>query len=675
MAWTTATAVASTCTASSTGNRQIAVTAGTVTIGTLITGTGITGTVVVTRFVSGTLNGPGVYEIDAAITFASTTVTCTRRTHTFSGDETSFDGMAAFPGVTRLTPISAAVNAAQEYLVYGAKVAKAVNATLTLDIVTTPVCVRFAASPLNELDLNSSGGGVYINGAYTVGTGTSYLANTVFRFTRIPTGNGAADGSIRTNPTATFSWVGCTIETFAPLAFYGPTIFNYAVALGSVATASFFIGNGTTQFVGANPLTVKGMAINALVAGMTLTLSTDGSAYAIPWAFSGLLSLQNCNFGNHASGDGYLRGGASSYTISRNSNKGMKEVITPFSNGHSSSGGGRAVVRQLLQTATDSDGNPIASKTVWVPRDDGGRQDNSAYYGQALANEVLAPNQTWVTDASTGLSDTQDVRLKTFSQKTIYDIDFHVCRFSNDGADEGICNLYGYAYGYLITPSSVSLNSQLVYNNKQKYLTDSTVVQRTMATVAAYSLLNCSSITLNDYLAYYLFANYNAQTAKFGTRSGTKMIFPGSIVLDPAATFVGEVSISGTTVTIKTAVYTGDMEATGIITLLNGATINGSYTDSTGTRAALTITDLQAGSDVVISTTANPDGSGSNVIATFDSIAGTSVSYGYIFGANLIVNIAVYKPGLKAAYRTNYPLGSNNSTLPISQRIDKDYTP
>jgi hypothetical protein len=127
-------------------------------------------------------------------------------------------------------------------------------------------------------------------------------------------------------------------------------------------------------------------------------------------------------------------------------------------------------------------------------------------------------------------------------------------------------------------------------------------------------------------------------------------------------------------VTLSAGTKATTLTTTGTVTLGTGSSVNATYTDSLGTHVTLTIQVAQTGSDVVVTTTATPDGSGSNVLQTFDAISGTTAAYSYIYGTNSTVNIDVYKPGYKDVHVKSYTLPQVSSTLPISQSADRSYT-
>lgn len=81
---------------------------------------------------------------------------------------------------------------------------------------------------------------------------------------------------------------------------------------------------------------------------------------------------------------------------------------------------------------------------------------------------------------------------------------------------------------------------------------------------------------------------------------------------------------------------------------------------------ALTITDLLAGSDVVI-LAAGTD----TVLDSADQIAGTTFSYVYTVPHS--IDIGIIKPGYVTRYTYNYPLGATSASLPLKQTIDRNY--
>lgn len=80
----------------------------------------------------------------------------------------------------------------------------------------------------------------------------------------------------------------------------------------------------------------------------------------------------------------------------------------------------------------------------------------------------------------------------------------------------------------------------------------------------------------------------------------------------------------------------------------------------------LSLTGIQTGSDVVILQSGT-----TTVLETGDAIAGSSYNYAYETLQN--VDIGVFKNGFVPLYIRNYPLGSSDASLPISQTADRNF--
>jgi hypothetical protein len=100
-------------------------------------------------------------------------------------------------------------------------------------------------------------------------------------------------------------------------------------------------------------------------------------------------------------------------------------------------------------------------------------------------------------------------------------------------------------------------------------------------------------------------------------------------------------------------------------TIRNGAgastTVNNSIT--------LTLAGLQAGSDIVILNAGT-----STERVNVDANAGTTYDYAYSV-ASEDIDIGVFKAGYVPFYIRSYTLGSSNSSLPVSQVVDRNYVP
>ncbi|CAB4134934.1 hypothetical protein UFOVP275_36 [uncultured Caudovirales phage] len=83
----------------------------------------------------------------------------------------------------------------------------------------------------------------------------------------------------------------------------------------------------------------------------------------------------------------------------------------------------------------------------------------------------------------------------------------------------------------------------------------------------------------------------------------------------------------------------------------------------------LNLTGLLTGSDVVVLYPGT-----TNIIASADSISGTTYSLAYDPDSYTVVDVCVYLPGAVPLAIRNLNLGSSGATVPISQTLDRNYT-
>lgn len=152
---------------------------------------------------------------------------------------------------------------------------------------------------------------------------------------------------------------------------------------------------------------------------------------------------------------------------------------------------------------------------------------------------------------------------------------------------------------------------------------DSSITEATKATVDAYTELETPE-KFYDRAKSYLYDNYAGETATLVTRSGS-LINLGSYNLTIDATAGAAFALAGSTITIKATTFTGDLTTTGNITLANGASILGTYTDASGTTAVkpISITGIVAGSRLQVYNVTTA----SEVVN--EVVAGTSYSANY----------------------------------------------
>lgn len=179
------------------------------------------------------------------------------------------------------------------------------------------------------------------------------------------------------------------------------------------------------------------------------------------------------------------------------------------------------------------------------------------------------------------------------------------------------------SYGHSLSSSSQALKGLGELAVTWVLFDDLTITQSDKAIVDAYTEIE-NSAKFYDRAKSYLTDNYAGEGATIVARSGNEIDL-GSYDLVIDATASSAFAISGTTITIKATTFTGDLTTTGTITLSNGASVLGQYTDANGTNIILpwSVTNIEAGSTLQLYNVTK-DAEVVNQIAT--GTAGTKVS-------------------------------------------------
>ena len=119
-------------------------------------------------------------------------------------------------------------------------------------------------------------------------------------------------------------------------------------------------------------------------------------------------------------------------------------------------------------------------------------------------------------------------------------------------------------------------------------LPDTSVTESNTTTVNGYSTID-NAAEFYDRAKLYLYDNFAGEDNTLVTRDGTS-INAGSLDVVVDATAASAFAVSGSTITIKSSRFIGDITTTGTITLSNGVTVIGTRTDSTGTSKVTTLT-------------------------------------------------------------------------------------
>lgn len=116
--------------------------------------------------------------------------------------------------------------------------------------------------------------------------------------------------------------------------------------------------------------------------------------------------------------------------------------------------------------------------------------------------------------------------------------------------------------------------------------------------------------------------------------------------------------------------------ASGTVTINSDSVISvrtaGATVNVVAGQKTLTLTGIVSGSDIVVLTAGTSTDLASNDGATNPV---TSFAYSYTYSAGTFVDIAVYKVGYVPYVVRNYELQNGNSSLPIAQVVDRNYTP
>ena len=150
------------------------------------------------------------------------------------------------------------------------------------------------------------------------------------------------------------------------------------------------------------------------------------------------------------------------------------------------------------------------------------------------------------------------------------------------------------SYGHSLSSSSQALKGLGELAVNWVLFDDLVITESDKAIVDAYSEIDTSA-RFYDRAKSFLTDNYAGETSTIVARSGNEIDL-GSYNLVIDATASSAFALSGSTITIKATTFTGDLTTTGTITLSNGASVLGQYTDANGTNIILpwSVTNVEA---------------------------------------------------------------------------------
>ena len=213
---------------------------------------------------------------------------------------------------------------------------------------------------------------------------------------------------------------------------------------------------------------------------------------------------------------------------------------------------------------------------------------------------------------------------------------------------------YGYVY--------LGFQSAVVEPIKQEVrLSGNTTLVSTEAQAAAITgiALNFSTSTAtitSDHNAQSLYDYYQYQLDQTANMAyGEDLILSGT-----------SFDLADWGLVVDGATYTGDVTTTGTITLINGSTFVGTFTDANGTTTIteLTLTGLKLNTEIRIYET--------GTTTEIDGVENSGTTFATTTSASS-VDIIVHALGYEYQ-RINGVDTSQNLTLPISQRVDRNYS-
>jgi hypothetical protein len=221
-----------------------------------------------------------------------------------------------------------------------------------------------------------------------------------------------------------------------------------------------------------------------------------------------------------------------------------------------------------------------------------------------------------------------------------------------------------YEYGFLPKADTITINQDT--KDFVALLPDANITESNKTTVDAYPITvsivsntinvtgdsttvqNLSAAQLYDILASYLKDNFGTYLDFVVTRSGN------------------EINATGYNVNFSYIDFTGNMVTDQVITLSNGSSFIGTFTDANGTTTVteLTLTGLQSNSEVRVYQ--------SGTTTEIDGVENSGTTFATTTSASS-VDIVVHALGYEYQ-RLNGVDTSQNLTLPISQRVDRNYS-
>ena len=276
-----------------------------------------------------------------------------------------------------------------------------------------------------------------------------------------------------------------------------------------------------------------------------------------------------------------------------------------FNLSHDSTNGALAVTtlyKDIKLKIVDTNISDIEGAKYWTTdKDNGSRFSGTAsWLGSQNADETFSSDRVYT--GSTDLNGEATERLLTracyggASPLGVYNGNTTIDYRGETTDNTDVFNFYVASYGHTLNSTSPSCIGTGVLEQQVVLFDDVFLTESDKTIVDAYTEIE-NSAKFYDRAKSYLTDNYAGEGATIVARSGNEIDL-GSYDLVIDATASSAFAISGTTITIKATTFTGDLTTTGTITLSNGASVLGQYTDANGTNIILpwSVTNIEAGS-------------------------------------------------------------------------------
>jgi hypothetical protein len=501
---------------------------------------------------------------------------------TQTGTDTSLAGLTGVPGVTTSLNLWTLTSATL-----------VINGSLTINRLTNrlrflnPASVVTASTTIAAMTVGATGtfnnsvaqslnGYSYKSGNYAIlfdvtipaiashSTGT--LIGTIFGSTSV------FEGDIEFTATLAsvllFGFLGTTTLQFGALLNSNAVGTNYLFyvpfSTGNL-TLSNYTSVGISLRVADNALTINNYAATA---GPNAININTGSPINNP-QYVGLQNLGNTS---------PIRTAASSLKYFQLVNFSSSAAV-PGASLASTTGSQVLFVNQLILSATGSAG-AIQDVKFWAQDSNNGFRSTTNYgAGQAYEIATTANLTYTATTAASGIAPTLNIISVIYWQDTASTFvrDYR----GNYSATSQNLNIYQCAYNYSLSNSLTNLYPLInsIYGGASArsqgfvLLTDTSITQTTMATVAAYTTLN-NNAELYDYAKYYLYNNFAGQTATYVTGAGNAGSY--NVIINTAAAAVFNPTSS---LIIKTSSFSGNLTTSGSLILAASSVVtNGTFT-------------------------------------------------------------------------------------------------